>query len=84
MARKKTSEELDREIAEALYGGGPSRSTPVPVARDRFDREWIRQEERGKVDAFGAAEYRRVKGDWISAGRPKALGDFIPGSEIRS
>jgi hypothetical protein len=77
---KKTPEQLDREIAEALYGGGPRAPRSAPVARDRFDREWLRQEARDKVDAFGSMQYRREKSDWISAGRPKALEDFIPGS----
>lgn len=63
-----------------LQGEGYRSSRPAPVASDRFDREWLRQEEWGKVDALGAAEYRRVKSDWIAAGRPKTLEDFIPGS----
>lgn len=80
MPRKKTAEELDRDIAEALaFGQRPPH--PAPMSIDRFDREWIRQEEQDKVDSFGAAEYRRVKSAWISAGCPKALEDFIPGSE---
>jgi len=80
MPRKKTAEELDRDIAGTLYGAGSRTPHPAPVTSDRFDREWIRQEERGKVDALGAAEYGRVKSDWFAAGRPKTLETFIPGS----
>ena len=77
---KKTAEELDREIAGALYGE-PLPATPRGAAPlwnpqgvdsdaghpddDRFDREWKRQARKGKTDSFGSAEYRRIKSDWI-------------------
>jgi len=75
---KKTSKQLDREIAEALgQSPGQAPAEKPDKADDKFDREWRRLADRGAVDGFGGAEYRRVKSEWISAGRPPVNAAFI-------
>lgn len=83
-AAKKSPAQLQREIDEALYGADfdrLSRSPGLPAAPstfDEFDRKWERLAEQGKTDDLGGAEYRRVKNEWVSAGRPiKAIEAFI-------
>jgi len=82
MGRKKTKEDLDREILEylALPAGHPSRDTRMDDINRRnseFDTEWYRLEIAGKADAWGSTEYQRVKRKWISAGRPEPIKAFI-------
>lgn len=86
-AAKKSPAQLQREIDEALYGADFDRLSrspglsAAPSTFDAFDREWERLAEQGKTDDLGGAEYRRVKNEWVSAGRPtKAIKAFIRSS----
>jgi len=40
---------------------------------DRFDDVWLTLEETAECDSLGGMEYRRVRAEWIEAGRPAAI-----------
>jgi hypothetical protein len=42
-----------------------------------FDRIWFALSERGACDAMGGMEYRRVHAEWVAAGQPVQVVDFI-------
>lgn len=42
-----------------------------------FNRSWRALSARGKCDEFDSAEYRRVLNEWVRAGRPRAVRQFI-------
>lgn len=42
-----------------------------------FDTIWREAEERGLCDTLGGVQYRRVRQEWIEAGRPQELIAFI-------
>lgn len=46
-------------------------------AETAFDLTWIVLADQGACDAFGGAEQRRVKAEWVSAGSPKQIAEFI-------
>lgn len=46
-------------------------------ALERFRRLWLAYSHEGYCDRIVSAEYRRVLGEWLSAGRPCEIGRFI-------
>jgi hypothetical protein len=42
-----------------------------------FDRIWRRLAEAGACDSHGDAEYRRVRSEWQTAGRPTRIEAFV-------
>lgn len=58
----------------ASYNSDDSDST----RRSRwFIRVWRAMEEDGQTDGLGGSEYRRVRAEWIAAGRPADVREFI-------
>lgn len=42
-----------------------------------FNRSWRALALRGMCDTFDGVEYRRVLNEWVRAGRPRAVRQFI-------
>ena len=56
------------------------RSQPIEVAKIHdgyFDEVHRVAAELGWCDGTGGMEWKRVKGEWIAAGRPPGVGAFI-------
>lgn len=42
----------------------------TPKNRHRFVSVWLALQKRGEVDDYGGAQFRRVYGEWVLAGKP--------------
>lgn len=51
--------------------------TPAQQLDCRFESTWVKLSRQGWCDARQGAEYRRVRAEWIAAGRPPQITLFI-------
>lgn len=49
----------------------------IPLDVQRFRRAWRKLAEGGCCDNLDSAQYRRVSQEWLIAGRPRPISEFI-------